>query len=123
MLPRFFVTLPLTGAFEGQVVSLLGLTPRVDAFAESVGAACGAMLDIADGEAAGVLATVLGVADIAGDGAVAISSGFLEQLESAIATENATKIATGRSLILVFILIVSKRMDHDGSPAERTNSE
>ncbi|PSB26696.1 hypothetical protein C7B82_19035 [Stenomitos frigidus ULC18] len=81
------------------------------------------MLDIADGEAAGVLATVLGVADIAGDGAVAISSGFLEQLESAIATENATKIATGRSLILVFILIVSKRMDHDGSPAERTNSE
>jgi hypothetical protein len=98
-LPRFFVTLPLTGAAAGQVVALVGLTPSVDAFAESVGADSGAMLDMAEGEAG----ALLGVADMAGDGAVAVSSGFFEQLESAIAAEKAKKIATGRSLIVVFI--------------------
>ena len=98
-MPRFLVNLPLTGAAEGQVVSLVGFTPSVDAFAESVGAAAGVAVDIADGEAAGAL----GVADIAGDGAVAVSFGFFEQLESVIATERAKKSATGRGLILVFI--------------------
>ena len=101
-MPRFFVTLPLTGAVEGQVVSLVGFTPRVDALAESVGVAWGAVLDIADGEAA-VEARVVGVADMAGEGAVAVSSAFFEQLDRAIATEKAKKSATGRSLILVFI--------------------
>ena len=87
MLPRFFVTLPFTGAFDGQVVSFVGLMPSVVALAESVGAAVGAVLDMADGDAdmAGDGA-VWGVADIAGEGAM-VSSVFLPQLERAIAVE------------------------------------
>lgn len=107
MLPRFFVTLPLIGAFEGHVVSFVGFTPKVDAVAERVGSACGAMLDIADGEAvageAALETVVLGAADIAGDGAVAVLSGFFEQLERAIATEKAQKTATEKDLIWMVI--------------------
>ena len=103
MLPRFFVTLPLIGAFEGHVVSFVGFMPKVDAVVESVGSACGAMLDIADGEAVAGEAVVLGATDIAGDGAVAVLSGFFEQLERAIATEKAQQTATEKSLIWLVI--------------------
>ncbi len=92
---------------------MVGFTPSVEAVAESVGAVFGAVLDVADGEAVDIAegepATeaeavgVLGLADIAGDGAVAVSSGFLEQLESASATARPQKIATGRALIWMFI--------------------
>lgn len=63
------------------------------------------MLDIAEGDAAfeGEAAGVLGVADMAGDGAVAVSSGFLEQLESAIASKRPQKIAPERVLLCMFI--------------------
>lgn len=97
------VTLPLTGALEGQVVALVGLTPSFDALAESVAPAWGAVLDIADEEAAVEGAAVLGATDMAGEGAVAVSSGFFEQLESIIAADSTQKIATERDLIWIFI--------------------
>ena len=89
MLPRFFVTLPLMGAVVGQVVSFVGFTPSVVAVAERVAAGWGDILDIADGEAGAVDGAVLGLADMAGEGATAVSSGFLPQLDSPIATESA----------------------------------
>ena len=93
--------MPFTGAVEGQVFSFVGLTPSLDAEAESAGSAWGAILDIDEG--LGEAAVVLGAADMAGEGAVAVLSAFFEQLESAIATESAQKIATERRLTEVFI--------------------
>ncbi len=63
------------------------------------------------------------IGGFAGEGAVAVSSAFLPQLESISTAEKAHKAVSEQVLMDVFITVLAKTMDQNASSIPRTDGE